>query len=324
MIQIKKNPLRQFLDFEQEIKPLYDELVLLDESPDIAANAPRVKQLTHQIIDLRKKVTQDLTNWQKVQLSRHPNRPYTQKYIDLIFDNFSELSGDRNFADDRALIGGFASIDKKTFMVVGQQKGYSTKTRQMHNFGMMYPEGYRKALRLFLLAEKFKKPIVCFIDTPGAFPGIEAENRGQGQAIAQNIIQLLGITVPVICIVIGEGASGGALGIGVGDRIFMMEHTWYTVISPESCSSILWKTWDYKATAADELRLSAKEMLKMKLIDGIIKEPHGGAHWDYEEAAREVKKKILITYQELKKNPTQKLVSRRLKKYRSMGIFSSK
>jgi acetyl-CoA carboxylase carboxyl transferase subunit alpha len=263
-----------------------------------------------------------LTRWQRVQLSRHQDRPYTLDYIETITDEFIELHGDRNFGDDKAMVGGFGKIDGQTFMLIGQQKGRNTKQRQYRNFGMPNPEGYRKALRLMKLAEKFNKPIVTFIDTPGAFPGIEAEERGQGEAIARNLKEMCLLKVPVICIVIGEGASGGALGIAIGDRVFMLENTWYSVISPESCSSILWRSWDYKEQAAEALKLTAKDMLKFGLIDDIIKEPLGGAHTDAVATAKKIKKAIIETYNQLKELNTDTLIEQRINKFSKMGYYN--
>lgn len=255
-----------------------------------------------------------------MQLSRHPERPYTLDYIYEISDEFIELHGDRNVADDKAMVGGFGMIGKQSVMFIGQQKGRNTKQRQTRNFGMANPEGYRKALRLMKLAEKFNKPIVTLIDTPGAFPGIEAEERGQGEAIARNLKEMFMLKVPIICIIIGEGASGGALGIGIGDKVLMLENTWYSVISPESCSSILWRSWEYKEQAAEALKLTANDMLNFKLIDGIIKEPLGGAHTDMKGMSNEIKKVILQNIKELKKFPVDKLIENRIDKFASMGV----
>ncbi|MEJ7677912.1 MAG: acetyl-CoA carboxylase carboxyltransferase subunit alpha [Segetibacter sp.] len=254
------------------------------------------------ILEKRKEITEHLTPWQRVQLSRHPDRPYTLKYIDKMFTNFIELHGDRNVGDDKAMVGGFAQMDGETVMVIGQQKGTNTKMRQLRNFGMANPEGYRKALRLMKLAEKFNKPIITLIDTPGAYPGMEAEERGQGEAIARNIYEMIRLKVPVICVIIGEGASGGALGIGVGDKVFMLENSWYTVISPENCSSILWRSWDMKEKAAEQLKLTSDNMFNFGLVDGIIPEPLGGAHWDYNEAAAILKSYIVPCIAAIKTN----------------------
>src|SRR5258705_13886353 len=252
---------RQFLDVETPIKELFDEIekLRLTAEKTKVNLADSINKLYDQVTERRRDITANLTPWQKVQLSRHPDRPYTMKYIEKMTDNFVELFGDRNVKDDKAMIGGFALLDGETVMIIGQQKGINTKTRQLRNFGMANPEGYRKALRLMKLAEKFNKPVITLIDTPGAYPGLEAEERGQGEAIARNIYEMIRLKVPVICVIIGEGASGGALGIGVGDRVYMMENTWYSVISPESCSSILWRSWDMKEVAAEELRLTAEK-----------------------------------------------------------------
>src|SRR5207344_2524265 len=285
-------PNRQFLDFEQPIRELYEQI---DQTKKLAEKNSKIdysqtiNQLETSIQEKRKEITQNLTPWQRVQLSRHPDRPYTLKYIEKMCTNFIELHGDRNVKDDRAMVGGFATLDDETVMIIGQQKGINTKMRQIRNFGMANPEGYRKALRLMKLAEKFDKPIITLVDTPGAFPGIEAEERGQGEAIARNIYEMLRLKVPVICVIIGEGASGGAMGIGVGDKVLMLENSWYTVISPENCSSILWRSWDKKEVAAEQLRLTADKMLGFGLIDGIIPEPVGGAHWDYDMSAQILK-----------------------------------
>ena len=294
---------RQFLDFEQPIKELYEQI---EENKRLASKNSKVdynaiiSQLEDNILVKRKDITAHLTPWQKVQLSRHPDRPYTLEYILKMFTNFIELHGDRNVKDDKAMIGGFAQFDGETVMVIGQQKGTNTKMRQMRNFGMANPEGYRKALRLMHLAEKFNKPVITLIDTPGAFPGLEAEERGQGEAIARNIYEMIRLKVPVVCVIIGEGASGGALGIGVGDKVLMMENTWYSVISPESCSSILWRNWENKEVAAEQLRLTPKDMLEFGLVDGIIPEPVGGAHWNYDESAANLKNYIKPIIAELK------------------------
>ena len=317
------NANRQFLDFEKPIKDLIDEIEITRHKQDktgIDLNDVIVR-LENNILEKRKEITQKLTSWQRVQLSRHPDRPYTLKYIDKMTTQFVELFGDRNVKDDKAMVGGFANLNGETVMIIGQQKGINTKMRQMRNFGMANPEGYRKALRLMKLAEKFNKPIITLIDTPGAFPGLEAEERGQGEAIARNIYEMIRLRVPVICVIIGEGASGGALGIGVGDRVFMMENTWYTVISPESCSSILWRSWEKKEIAAEQLRLTAEHMLKFGLIDGIIPEPVGGAHWDYSEAARIVKDHLISVLQELKKFTPEERIKQRIAKYDNMGFY---
>ena len=315
---------RQFLDFEQPIKELYDQI---EENKKLALKNSKgdynsiISQLEENILIKRKEITENLTPWQKVQLSRHPDRPYTLEYILKMFTNFVELHGDRNVKDEKAMIGGFAQLDGETVMVIGQQKGTNTKMRQMRNFGMANPEGYRKALRLMRLAEKFNKPIVTLIDTPGAFPGLEAEERGQGEAIARNIYEMLRLKVPVVCVIIGEGASGGALGIGVGDRVLMLENSWYTVISPENCSSILWRSWAQKEVAAEQLRLTSQDMLKFGLVDGIITEPLGGAHWNYDEAAHNLKAYIKPVIAELKKMKPEARVIGRIDKFGKMGFW---
>lgn len=266
---------RQFLDFEKPIKELYDQIDVQKASADKTKIdvTGTISMLEQRIVETKKKLTNNLSPWQKVQLSRHPDRPYTLKYINNMCTDFIELHGDRNVKDDKAMVGGFAKLGDETVMIIGQQKGINTKMRQLRNFGMANPEGYRKALRLMKLAEKFNKPIITLIDTPGAYPGLEAEERGQGEAIARNIFEMIRLKVPVICVIIGEGASGGALGIGVGDKVFMLENTWYTVISPESCSSILWRTWDKKEVAAEQLKLTGDDMLKFGLVDGVIPKP---------------------------------------------------
>src|SRR5690242_6245111 len=299
------------LDFEKPIAELESKLedmkhLARDSDKDVQA---AIKALEKKILDLKKETFENLTGWQRVQLSRHPDRPYTLDYIYEITTDFIEIHGDRTVADDKAMVGGLGSIEGQTFMLIGQQKGRNTKQRQLRNFGMANPEGYRKALRLMKIAEKFNKPIVTFIDTPGAFPGLEAEERGQGEAIARNLKEMFGLKVPVICIVIGEGASGGALGIAIGDRVLMLENSWYSVFSPENCSTILWRSWDYKEQAAELLKLTGKDMLSLKLIDGIIKEPLGGAHTNVKWMAEEVKKTIVNTVKELSKLSTQDLIN---------------
>ena len=311
------------LDFEEPIGKLLDQL---EEAEKIAETgdvdiSKTIKELKIKIKDARKDIFKNLTPWQKVQLSRHPDRPYTLAYIEAITNNtFLELHGDRTVKDDKAIVGGFGQVDKKTIMFIGQQKGINTKMRQYRNFGMANPEGYRKALRLMKLAEKFNKPIVTFIDTPGAYPGLEAEERGQGEAIARNIYEMINLKVPVICIIIGEGASGGALGIGIGDKVLMLENTWYSVISPESCSSILWRSWDFKEQAASALKLTAKDMLKNKLVDGIIQEPSGGAHTDHGKIFRIVKREIIGLLEELSKMEAEERIDLRCEKFCDMGV----
>ncbi|HVE60299.1 MAG TPA: acetyl-CoA carboxylase carboxyltransferase subunit alpha [Chitinophagaceae bacterium] len=317
------NANRQFLDFEKPIKDLIDEIEgLKHRSEQKKINySEMIAKLEQSILDKRKEITDNLSSWQRVQLSRHPDRPYTMKYIEKMTTNFIELFGDRNVKDDKAMIGGFAMLEGETVMIIGQQKGINTKMRQMRNFGMANPEGYRKALRLMKLAEKFNKPVITLIDTPGAFPGLEAEERGQGEAIARNIYEMIRLKVPVIVAIIGEGASGGALGIGVGDRVFMMENTWYTVISPESCSSILWRSWDQKENAAEQLQLTAVHMKRFGLVDDIIPEPVGGAHWDYNEAAIILKDYLKKTLQELKAIPEKERINQRIEKFGKMGFW---
>jgi acetyl-CoA carboxylase carboxyl transferase subunit alpha len=310
------------LDFEKPIAELEAKLDdmkhLTHESEADVKDA--IKALEKKIKELKKETFENLTGWQRVQLSRHPDRPYTLDYIYEVTTDFIELHGDRTVSDDKAMVGGFGSIDGQTFMIIGQQKGRNTKQRQMRNFGMSNPEGYRKALRLMRLAEKFNKPIVTFIDTPGAFPGFEAEERGQGEAIARNLKEMFSLKVPVICIVIGEGASGGALGIAIGDRVLMLENSWYSVISPENCSTILWRSWDFKEQAAELLKLTGKDMLSLKLIDGIIKEPLGGAHTDVKWMAAEIKKVIKSTTKELLKLTPDQRIEQRIDKFCAMGV----
>ena len=314
---------RQFLDFEKPIKELYDQIDQLKITQEKSKTdmSAAITALEKRIVETKKHLTDNLTPWQRVQLSRHPDRPYTLKYIELMCSNFIEMHGDRNVKDDKAMVGGFAQLGDHTVMLIGQQKGNNTKTRQLRNFGMANPEGYRKALRLMRLAEKFNKPVITLIDTPGAYPGLEAEERGQGEAIARNIYEMISLKVPIICVIIGEGASGGALGIGVGDKVVMMENTWYTVISPESCSSILWRSWDKKETAAEQLRLTGTDMLKFGLVDDVIPEPLGGAHWDYEEAAAILKNYLLPVIENLKQVPARQRVEDRIAKFGKMGFW---
>ena len=315
-----------YLDFEEPIKDLDNQLkecLDLGEKSDIdvteTSNKIRIK-----LKETIKDIYSNLSPWQKVQISRHPDRPYTLDYINNILGNtFLELHGDRNFKDDKAMVGGLGKIDNQTFMFIGQQKGHNTKDRQYRNFGMANPEGYRKALRLMKMAEKFDIPVVTLVDTPGAYPGLEAEERGQGEAIARNILEMTRLKVPIITLIIGEGASGGALGIGVGDRVLMLENTWYSVISPESCSSILWRSWEYKETAASALKLTAKDMKKMNLVDKVIREPEGGAHRNQKKTFEIVKSNIISSYNELKSFSSENLVSNRMEKYSNMGVYSS-
>src|SRR6185312_16273676 len=314
-----------FLDFEKPIEELVEQMDKLKQvgeksKVDISAS---MKEIEDKMQTARKKIADNLTPWQRVQLSRHPDRPYTLDYIEhLTKGSFMELHGDRNVGDDKAMVGGLGKIDDQSVMIIGQQKGNTTKLRQYRNFGMPNPEGYRKALRLFKLAEKFEVPIVCLIDTPGAYPGLEAEERGQAEAIARNLYEMMRLRVPVICIIIGEGASGGALGIGIGDKVLMLENTWYSVISPESCSSILWRSWDFKEKAAQQLKLTADDMLHNKLIDGVIKEPLGGAHVNPEEAFALVKEELLKQLEKLGKMDTDKRIQKRIDKFCNMGVFS--
>lgn len=314
----------QYLDFEKPIEALYEEIEKIKEVGEKTKVDVRsaIKELEAKIETTRKDIYSNLNDWQRVQLSRHPERPYTNFYISRIFSKYQEMHGDRNVRDDKAIVGGFALLnDEQSVMVIGHQKGVNTKMRQLRNFGMANPEGYRKALRLMKLAEKFNKPIITFIDTPGAFPGLEAEERGQGEAIARNLFEMINLTVPVICIIIGEGASGGALGIGIGDRVMMLENTWYSVISPESCSSILWRTWDFKETAAEQLKLTPKHMNSFGLVDGVIAEPLGGAHTYPEEMAVVLKKYLLKTLKELSAIDPDKRISDRIEKFSAMGFY---
>lgn len=314
---------RQFLDFEKPIKELFDEIEKLQQSAEKTKidSTELIQKYKDQVIEKRRQITLQLNSWQRVQLSRHPDRPYTLKYIEKMTTDFVELHGDRNVRDDKAMVGGFARLNGETVMLIGQQKGINTKMRQLRNFGMANPEGYRKALRLMRLAEKFNKPVITLIDTPGAYPGMEAEERGQGEAIARNIYEMMRLRVPVICCIIGEGASGGALGIGVGDRVYMMENAWYTVISPENCSSILWRSWEMKEKAAEELRLTSDHMHKFGLVDGVVPEPLGGAHWDYTEAAQNLKHVLVNALKELKQIDPQERINNRIAKFGKMGFW---
>ncbi len=312
-----------FLDFEKPIEDLIDQIEKqkqIGERSKIDVSKS-VAELERKLEEARKKIYGSLTPWQRVQLSRHQDRPYSLSYINAMTENnFIELFGDRTVSDDKAIIGGLGSIDGQTIMFIAQQKGNTTKQRQYRNFGMANPEGYRKALRLMKLAEKFNIPVVTLIDTPGAYPGLEAEERGQGEAIARNLFEMAKLQVPVICIIIGEGASGGALGIAIGDRVLMLENTWYSVISPESCSSILWRSWDYKERAAEVLKLTAEDMLKQNLIDGIVREPIGGAHSFPEEMFAIVKNEIKKHLVELVKEEKKTLVKKRIDKFCRMGV----
>lgn len=310
-----------FLDFEEPIEKLYTQLDRLKQNAteEDSAAQEEIAALEKKIAITRKKIYSKLSGWQRVQLSRHPERPYTLYYLSQICSRYVEMHGDRCFKDDKAIVGGLGSLDNMTVMFVGHQKGENTKMRQYRNFGMPNPEGYRKALRLFKTAERFGIPIVCLIDTPGAFPGIEAEDRGQAEAIARNLFEMARLTVPVVCVIIGEGASGGALGIGVGNRVLMLENTWYTVISPESCSTILWRTVDHKKEAAEQLKLTAKDALELGIIDDIITEPVGGAHSNPEEMAKALKKALKKEIMALSKLSPEELVQQRIDKFSAMG-----
>ncbi len=315
----------EYLDFELPIQELEEQLekcAVLGKESDVDVTET-CKQIEKKLAEKKKEIYSNLSPWQRVQMSRHPSRPYTLDYIKAICgDEFVELHGDRNVRDDKAMIGGLGKIGGQSFMIIGQQKGFNTKTRQYRNFGMANPEGYRKALRLMKSAEKFGIPVLSFIDTPGAYPGLEAEERGQGEAIARNILEMTRLKVPIICVIIGEGASGGALGIGVGDKVLMLENTWYSVISPESCSSILWRSWEYKEQAADALKLTATDMKKLGLVDQIVKEPIGGAHRNRAETFDVVTKAIMKSFDEFKKLSPKELVEQRMDKYSNMGVFN--
>ena len=316
-----------YLDFEKPIEELADKLTKAKELADIdnLDTTKIIADIEEEILKTKKNIYNNLSPWQKVQVSRHPQRPYSLDYINAITDgDFIELHGDRGIKDDKAMIGGWGTIGKQTVMFIGQQKGRDTKERQFRNFGMANPEGYRKALRLMKLAEKFKKPVITLIDTPGAFPGLEAEERGQGEAIARNILEMSRLKTPIICVIIGEGASGGALGIGVGDHIVMLNNSWYSVISPENCSTILWRSWDYKETAADSLKLTAKEMKALGLVDKIIEEPIGGAHTNKNEIFKKVKKEINLSIKNLSEISSSNLVNKRMDKFANMGVVKEK
>jgi len=315
----------QYLDFEQPIAELENKIEELKKLSNVSDGVldKEIESLNKRVDKLRSSIFENLTRWQRVQLARHPDRPYTLDYIDKITENFVEIHGDRYHADDKAIVGGFATIDGQSVMILGHQKGRDTQQRQYRRFGMANPEGYRKAYRLMKLAEKFDIPIITLLDTPGAYPGLEAEERGQAEAIAKNLKMMAMLKVPFITVVIGEGASGGAIGIGMGNEVFMMENTWYSVISPESCSSILWKTWDYKEQAAAVLKLTAPDLKELKVIDGVIPEPLGGAHRDHDAAAEEVKKQIQKSLKKLKKLKPEKLIEQRIEKYASMGEWKT-
>lgn len=314
-----------FLAFEKPLEKLYEQLEKIQQ---VAAEgdldmSDSIKELENRIKSVRKDIYSNLTGWQKVQLSRHPERPYTFYYIENMCRKFVELHGDRYFKDDKAIVGGIGSLDGQTVVILGHQKGVNTKMRQYRNFGMANPEGYRKALRLMKMAERFNYPVICLIDTPGAYPGIEAEERGQAEAIARNLFEMAQLRVPIVCCVIGEGASGGAIGIGLGDRVFMLENTWYSVISPESCSSILWRSWDYKEQAAEALKLTADDMQSFGIIDGIIKEPQGGAHANPEEMAKLLKRQLKKVILELQEIDPDTRIEQRINKYAQIGVYQT-
>lgn len=311
-------------DFEKPLVELAQQIEKVKQVADKTKvdMSATLTELEEKLADTQQTLYTHLTGWQKVQMSRHPERPQTLDYISMICDDFIEMHGDRTVKDDKAIIGGFATIAGETVMVIGHQKGKNTKERQYRNFGMANPEGYRKALRLMRLAEKFNKPVISFIDTMGAYPGLEAEERGQGEAIARNLLEMSVLKVPILCFVIGEGASGGALGIGIGDRVYMLEHTWYSVISPESCSSILWRSWDFKERAAECLKLTSDDMYKNQLIDGIIKEPLGGAHQNPELMAETIKEQIIGDLKEIKKLKTDAMITKRIDKFCAMGVVN--
>ncbi len=313
---------KTILEFEKPIIELEEKISEMKKLSDDFNLGSEIKALEEKVQQLKENIYKNLTRWQRVQLARHPERPYTLDYIYLMTKDFVELHGDRYFKDDKAIVGGFARIDEFKVMIIGQQKGRDTKSNVYRNFGMANPEGYRKALRLMKLAEKFNKPVITLIDTPGAYPGLEAEERGQAEAIAKNLFEMSKLKVPIIVVIIGEGASGGALGIGVGDRILMLENTWYSVISPESCSSILWRSWDYKEQAAEALKLTANDLLEMKVIDRIVPEPLGGAHKNHEEAASKLKTILKEELKELIKIKPEKIVEMRIEKFASMGAYT--
>jgi acetyl-CoA carboxylase carboxyl transferase subunit alpha len=312
---------KTILDFEKPIIELEQKIQEMKKLSDTLDIEDEIKSLEEKVQQLQDQIYNNLSRWQIVQIARHPERPYTLDYIQRITTDFIELHGDRCFGDDKALVGGFAKLNGETVMVIGQQKGRDTKSNLYRNFGMMNPEGYRKALRLMKLAEKFEKPVITFLDTPGAYPGIGAEERGQAEAIARNLFEMSKLRVPIIVVIIGEGASGGALGIGVGDRILMLEYCWYSVISPESCSSILWRSWDYKEQAAEALKLTAKDLIQFKIIDRIIPEPRGGAHRNPEQAALILKEALIDELNKLKKIKIDKLIEMRLEKFLNMGVY---
>jgi len=314
--------LKTSFDFEKPLADLYQQIEKVKQIADKTKvdMSATLAELEEKAEETSKNLYQNLTGWQKVQMSRHAERPQTLDYISLICDDFIEMHGDRTVGDDKAIIGGFATVNGQTVMIIGHQKGKNTKERQYRNFGMANPEGYRKALRLMRLAEKFNKPVISFIDTMGAYPGLEAEERGQGEAIARNLLEMSVLKVPILCFIVGEGASGGALGIGIGDKVYMLEHTWYSVISPESCSSILWRSWDFKEKAAECLKLTSENMYANNLIDGIVKEPLGGAHQNPEEMAVTLKAQIVEDLKSLKKVSSEKLIATRIDKFCAMGV----
>ncbi|HWP83084.1 MAG TPA: acetyl-CoA carboxylase carboxyltransferase subunit alpha [Bacteroidota bacterium] len=312
---------KAILEFEKPIYELEQKIEEMRKYSDNLDIADEIEKLEKKVNQLREQIFSNLSRWQRVQLARHPDRPYTLDYINLIIDDFMELHGDRHFADDKAIVGGFGKLSGETVLIVGHQKGRDTKSNLYRNFGMPNPEGYRKALRLFQLAAKFKKPIITLLDTPGAYPGLEAEERGQAEAIARNLFEMSHLPVPIVVVIIGEGASGGALGIGVGDRILMFENAWYSVIAPESCSSILWRSWDYKEQAAEALRLTAPDLVEQGIVDRIIPEPLGGAHRNHEQSAATLKKILIEELRDLKKIKTDKLIKRRIEKFAAMGAW---
>lgn len=309
------------LDFEKPVIELEQKIVEMLKYADNLDIAGEITTLEKKVDKLRDSIFSNLTRWQRVQLARHPDRPYTLDYIHLMIDDFIELHGDRRFGDDKAIVGGFGKLGDETVVILGHQKGRDTKSNVYRNFGMPNPEGYRKALRLMQLAAKFKKPVITLLDTPGAYPGLEAEERGQAEAIARNLFEMSHLPVPIIVVIIGEGASGGALGIGVGDRILMFENSWYSVIAPESCSSILWRSWDYKEQAAEALRLCATDLLEQGIIDRIVPEPPGGAHRNYEASGATLKKILLDELKSLKKIKPEKLIQKRVEKFSKMGAW---
>lgn len=313
-----------FLDFEKPLEDLYNQINKLKEisAKNKVDVTNSIRELEAAIETARGNIYSNLTPWQRVQLSRHPERPYTLYYIEQIFSNFTELFGDRQVKDDKAMVGGMAELNGQPVMVMGQQKGTNTKMRQLRNFGMANPEGYRKALRLMKMAEKFNRPVITFIDTPGAFPGLEAEERGQAEAIARNLFEMVDLKVPIICIIIGEGASGGALGIGIGDKVVMLENTWYSVISPESCSSILWRSWNFKERAAEQLRLTSKDMSSFGLVDDVLPEPLGGAHAHPDTMAATIKEYLLATLPGLSQKSADQRTEERIAKFSKMGFYA--